>query len=97
MFESNPSPTDQAAIAAAFYTFEHEGTVYRFGRPSTQQIDATIAKTRKSPTEAAAGFTKAIVDRDQRSAWEAVLKEYPGFAQRVTEGVLDKLGFPIGG
>ncbi|PZA07792.1 MULTISPECIES: hypothetical protein [unclassified Meiothermus] len=81
----------------AFYTFEHEGVSYRFSRPSAQQIDATIARARKSPTEAAASFTRAIIDRDQREAWDALLAEYPGFAQRVTEGVLEKLGFPIGG
>lgn len=47
----------------AYHVFETpEGRKFAFQKPTTAQIDALVARTRKSPTQATAFFTLAIIE-----------------------------------
>ena len=82
----------------AYHDFETpEGRRFAFQKPTTAQIDALVARARKSPTQATALFTLAIIEPAQRAEWEALLSDKPGYATEVVEAVMEKLGFPIRG
>ncbi|WP_299429476.1 hypothetical protein [uncultured Meiothermus sp.] len=81
-----------------FHTFETpEGKTVAFQKPTVAQIDVLVSKIRKSAIQATANFTLAIVQPDQRAAWEALLADKPGYASDVTESIMEKLGFPMRG
>lgn len=89
---------ENPAKPASYHTFTTEDNqVFHFRKPSTEQLNLVALRSKKAPLTAALEVTKNIVEASQKSRWEAVLDDKPGYASAVMDDIMELLGFPIRG
>jgi hypothetical protein len=85
------SPTD--LTPASFYTYNEEGKIAFFRKPSVSELDRFTSKVAKAPISASIAFCENLVLDSSKTAWKSLIEELPGAASSVSAAITEKLGF----